>query len=35
MVLTLRTIMKSSDYYEYWENIHLGVESTPALVGRD
>ena len=30
MVPTLRTIMNSSYYYEYWENIHLGVKSTPA-----
>ena len=32
MVPTLRTIMNSSYYYEYRENIHLGVESTPASV---
>ena len=30
MVPTLRTIMNSSYYYEYQENIHLGVELTPA-----
>ena len=30
MVPTLRTIMNSSYYYEYWENIHLGVKLTPA-----
>ncbi len=29
MVPTLRTIMNSSYYYEYWENIHLGVKLTP------
>ena len=31
---TLRTIMNSSYYYEYRENIHLGVELTPASVSR-
>ena len=31
MVPTLRTIMNSSYYYEYRENIHLGVKLTPAL----
>ena len=30
MVPTLQTIMNSSYYYEYWENIHLRVELTPA-----
>ena len=30
MVPTLQTIMNSSYYYEYRENIHLGVELTPA-----
>ena len=30
MVPTLRTIMNSSYYYEYRENIHLGVKLTPA-----
>ena len=30
MVPTLRTILNSSYYYEYRENIHLGVELTPA-----
>ena len=29
MVPTLRTIMNSSYYYEYQENIHLGVKLTP------
>ena len=31
MVPTLRTIMNSSYYNEYWENIHLGVRLTTAL----
>ena len=31
MVPTLRTIMNSSYYYEYQENIHLGVKLSPAL----
>ena len=31
MVPTLRTIMNSSYYYEYRENIHLSVKLTPAL----
>ena len=30
MVPTLRTIMKSSNYYEYQENIHFSVKLTPA-----
>ena len=30
MIPTLRTIMNSSYYYEYGENIHLGVKLTPA-----
>ena len=30
MVPTLRTIMNSSYYYEYWENIYLGVKLTSA-----
>ena len=30
MVPTLRTIMNSSYYYEYLENIHLSVKLTPA-----
>ena len=30
MVSTLWTIMNYSYYYEYWENIHLGVKLTPA-----
>ena len=30
MVPTLQTIMNSSYYYEYQENIHLGVKLTPA-----
>ena len=30
MVPTLRTIMNSSYYYEYGENIHLGIKFTPA-----
>ena len=30
MVPTLRTIMNSPHYYEYWENIQLGVKLTPA-----
>ena len=30
MVPTLWTIMNSSYYYEYRENIHLGVKLTPA-----
>ena len=30
MVPTLWTIMISSYYYEYQENIHLGVKLTPA-----
>ena len=30
MVPTLQTIMNSSYYYEYRENIHLGVKLTPA-----
>ena len=29
MVPTLQTIMNSSYYYEYWENIHLCVKLTP------
>ena len=29
MVTTLRTIMNSSYYYEYQENIHLGFKLTP------
>ena len=32
MVPTLRTIKNSSYYYEYQENIHLGVKSTPAVL---
>ena len=31
MVPTLQTIMNSSYYYEYRENIHLGVKLTPPL----
>ena len=30
MVPTLRTIMNSFYYYEYQENIHLGIKFTPA-----
>ena len=30
MILTLQSIMNSSYYYEYQENIHLGVKLTPA-----
>ena len=30
MVPTLRTIMNFSNYYEYCENIHLGVKLIPA-----
>ena len=30
MVPTLQTVMNSSYYYEYQENIHLGVKLTPA-----
>ena len=30
MVPTLQTIMNSSYYYEYEENIHLSVRLTPA-----
>ena len=30
MVPTLWTIMNSSYYYEYWENIYLGVKLTLA-----
>ena len=30
MVPTLRIIMNSSYYYEYWKDIHLGVKLTPA-----
>ena len=32
MVPTLRTLRNSSYYYEYWEDIHLGVELTLATV---
>ena len=32
MVPTLQTIMNSSNYYKYWENIYLGVELTPAVL---
>ena len=32
MVPTLQTIMNSSYYYEYRENIHLSVKLTPASV---
>ena len=30
MVHTLQTMMNSSYYYEYQENIHFGVKLTPA-----
>ena len=30
IVPTLQIIMNFSYYYEYWENIHLGVKLTPA-----
>ena len=33
-VPTLWTIMNSSYHYEYQENIHLGIELTPASVSR-
>ena len=32
MVHTLWTIMNSSYYYEYRENIHLSIKSTPAVL---